>query len=139
MNKLTQLITVLSLLLVNTLSWAGEEIEIEFRLQPDGSGTKTRNQGIKVDDGEIEVYLDGREREVDSAKVDTDALFKMVAQSIREFEMAEGKRVRTPYTEVKMEYSSDDREIEVSRRYPKGEMPAELVKLQKRYLDLVWH
>ena len=120
------------------ISWADREIEIEFRLQPDGSGMKSRNQGIKVEEDEVEIWLDGDEREIDSSKVDIEALYQMVTQSIQSFKMVEGEKVRTPYTEVKMEFSGEDREIEISLRYPVGKMPPELIKLQESYLDEVW-
>ncbi len=121
-----------------SLSFADREIEIEFRFQPDGSGMKTRNQGIKVEDNEVEIYLDGDEKELDASQVDIEGLYQLVKQCIQNFEMLEGDKVRTPYIEVKMEFSGEDREIEVSNRYPTGRMPAELVKLQQNYLDEVW-
>lgn len=138
MKKTLSLIAIATLIILCPLAWAEREIEIEFRLQPDSSGMKTRNQGIKVEDDEIEIWADGDEREIDSSKVDVEALYQMVTQSIQSFKMIEGERVRAPYTEVKMEFSGEDREIEISLRYPKGQMPTELVKLQENYLDEVW-
>lgn len=126
------------ILLTGPLARADREIEVEFRLQPDGSGERTRNQGIKVEDDEVEVYLDGDEREIDVDKFDTEALYKLVTQTIQSFEMVEGEKVRAPYIEVKMEFSGEDREIEVSQRYPIGAMPEVLVTLQEKYLDEVW-
>ena len=126
------------LLGVASIAKADMEIEIEFRLQPDSTGGNTRNQGIKIEDDEAEIYLDGRERDIDAAKVDSKQLFELVETSVQNFKMEEGKRVRPPYVEVKMEFSGEDREIEVSYSYPSGEVPAELVKLQEKYLDEVW-
>ncbi len=119
-------------------AYAERELKVEFRLQPDGSGGKTRNQGIEIDGDEVVVYLDGDEREIETSGVDADGLFQLIAAGVREFEMVEGARVRPPYIEVKMEFSGEDREIEVSRSYPLGGLPSELVKVQERYLDEVW-
>ena len=118
--------------------WADREIEIEFRFQPDRSGKETRNQGIKVEDDEAGVYLDGEEWKINASKVDSNSLFTMVAQEVRDFEFVEGKKVRPPYIEVKMEFSSEDREIEVSKSYPAGKVPQRLINIQKQYLKEVW-
>ena len=119
-------------------AWAEREIEIEFRFQPDRSGKETRNQGIKVEGDEAEVYLDGEEWKIDASKVDSNSLFAMVAQEVRDFKFVEGNKVRPPYIEVKMEFSSEDREIEVSKSYPAGKVPQHLINIQKQYLKKVW-
>lgn len=129
---------LLSIAFASGNAWAEREVEIEFRFQPDSSGKETRNQGIKVEDDKAEIYLDGEEWKIDRSKVDSDALFKMVIQEIMGFEFVEGKKVRPPYIEVKMEFSGEDREIEVSRSYPAGEVPQNFIQIQTRYLKEVW-
>lgn len=119
-------------------TWAEREIEIEFRFQPDRSGKETRNQGIKIEDDEAEIYLDGKEWKVNASKVDSESLFEMVAREVEEFEFIEGEKVRPPYIEVKMEFSGEDREIEVSKSYPAGKVPKSLIDIQKKYLKEVW-
>ena len=37
------------------ITWADKEIEIEFRLQPDGTGSKTRSQRIKEDNNVMQM------------------------------------------------------------------------------------
>ena len=127
------------LLLVSPMCLADVEVEIEFRLHPDTGGGKTRNQGIEVDGDEAEIFLDGREEDIDRSKVDVDSLVQIIAEEVERFELVEGVKVPPPYIEVKMEFSGEDREIEVSRRYPVGDLPSTLVLLQKHYLHEVWH
>ncbi len=136
--KKTVCLILFSILLLPQAIWADQEIEIEFRLQPDRTGNNTRNQGIKVDGDAVEVYLDGDEWEVNGSTVDSDGLFKLVAREIKAFEFVEGKKVRPPYVEVKMEFSGEDREIEISRSYPAGKVPKDFVQLQEKYLKEVW-
>ncbi|ARU56418.1 hypothetical protein OLMES_2355 [Oleiphilus messinensis] len=129
---------MLSTVCLSGNAWADREIEIEFRFQPDRSGKETRNQGIKVEDDDAEIYLDGREQEINISDSDSKALFDLVEKGVRDFQFVEGKKVRPPYIEVKMEFSGEDREIEISRSYPAGSVPQKFIDIQKKYLKEVW-
>ncbi|MCG8612871.1 MAG: hypothetical protein MI864_20360 [Pseudomonadales bacterium] len=129
---------MLSTVCLSGNAWADREIEIEFRFQPDRSGKETRNQGIKVEDDDAEIYLDGTEQEINMSDSDSEALFDLVEKEVRDFQFVEGKKVRPPYIEVKMEFSGEDREIEISRSYPAGSVPQKFIDIQEKYLKEVW-
>ena len=116
---------------------AEEELEIEFRYWPDRSGNVV-DQYLDVEEDEMEISQVDGARDVD---IDSEtfrelraAVVAFVGGAIPE----EGDVVPPPFVEVKMEYQSNSIEIEVARFYAEGQVPEDLVALQRQYFETVF-
>ena len=114
---------------------AEEELEIEFHYRPDRSGNVV-NQYLDVEEDEIEISQVDGARHVDIGSETFRELRAVVVAFLGGAIPEEGDAIAPPFVEVKMEYQSDSIEIEVARFYPEGQVPDDLVALQRQYFEL---
>ena len=116
---------------------AEEELEIEFRYWTDPSGTVER-QYIDVEDGELEIrHLRGSS---DTAVDDDtlDALRSAISSFVQSATLELGDVIPAPFVEVRMEYEGNAIDVEITKVYPEGQVPADLVALQRQYFETVF-
>ncbi len=116
---------------------AEEELEIEFRYWPDRSGNVV-NQYLDVEEDEMEISQVDGATDVEIGSETFRELRAVVVAFVSDAIPEEGDAISPPFVEVKMEYQSNSIEIEVARFYPEGQVPADLVALQRHYFETVF-
>ncbi len=116
---------------------AEEELEIEFRYWPDRSGNVV-NQYLDVEEDEMEISQVDGASEVEIGSETFRELRAVVVAFVSGAIPEEGDVIAPPFVEVKMEYQSNSIEIEVARFYPEGQVPEDLVALQRQYFGTVF-
>jgi len=136
---MTRFIVLLTLFLSSFGVMAGGiEVEIEFRYHPDKSGQKTVNQSIEVEGQEATIEQGDANRSASKKELteaEVEALIELVAERVNEFTYIEGRKIKGAYVEAKFEFSGEDREIEVTEKFPTGSLPTAYVDLQDKYFD----
>ena len=116
------------------------ELSVEFRNHPDRSGSKTTNQSISMEDGEVEIDFGGPEGEMEREVSDEEfaAVLALVQKAVNRFECVEGEEMEGAYVEVKLEFEGEDREIEVTEIFKAGSVPEQYVTLQEKYFETIY-
>ena len=125
---------ILTLLVVAGPATA-QDVEIEFRYQPDVVGQSPTRQVLAIDDDEAEVTENGETREIKITKGEIRDLTDLIKKRVASFKFEKGERVQRPRMEIIFEFEGREREIEVTEIYAIGKVPAEYVKIQERFFE----
>ncbi len=113
------------------------EVELSFFLQPDGSGSKTENRFITLEDGELELEahnsVEDFRTERDATAEEIEYLVGLVKTTFSGLALEPGPSPDYPYIEVQVEFDGDSVEAEVEYDFAPGQVPVEFIEVQKRF------
>ncbi len=114
----------------------------ELRFQPDDTGMSTTSKSVRLEDGELEIEESGetRDRLVERNATDAEAalLMALVTEALAAVRLEPGGGVARPHVEVILEWESGDTEVEITRLYPAGAVPADIVAAQRAFFETVY-
>lgn len=117
----------------------GIEYEIALYLQPDRTGQNTQNKSIELDEDEVTIEESGETQnryvERDASAGEASAIGDFVATFFEGLELAPSEDVAYPHVEVQVEFQTGAMEAELTRVYPVGGVPPEVVALQRQFFE----
>ena len=116
---------ILTLLVVAGPATA-QDVEIEFRYQPDVVGQSPTRQVLAIDDDEAEVTENGETREIKITKGEIRDLTDLIKKRVASFKFEKGERVQRPRMEIIFEFEGRNR-IGLRARTGRGATESRLV------------
>ena len=121
-------------------SVAGEvEFEIVLYLQPDGTGQSTENKSVELDEGELTIEESGETRnrydKRDATAKEAAAIEAFIMTAFQTFAFRPTEDVPYPHVEVQVEFKTGASEAEITRIYPSGALPAEVMEIQDAFFN----
>ena len=118
------------------------EYEITLYLQPDRSGANTQNKSIELEGDELTIEESGEARnrydEREATKREMRAIIAFVEGAVQNVDLTQAPKPDYPHIEVQVEVQTGATELEVTRIYPAGALPADVMDIQNRFFETVF-
>lgn len=115
------------------------EYEIVLYLQPDRTGQNTQNKSVELDGDEITIEESGetqnRYEEREPKRREAKAVREFVEDAFKGLKIEGTEDIDYPYIEVQVEFQSGTTEAEITRIYPIGGLPKDVMKIQEMFFN----